>query len=338
MLHRVDRLVGVLLAVASWALVSPPVHAEEVRTFEFTYACKISDVTEGAKHVDLWMPVPSDCQGQTVGNVTIVRPSGGQIGVDPAYGNRIFHKRFDSPRTTDTALGAELVFRVKRREVIVDAAKSLAAVKFSQPNEELAVYLAPNSLIPVDGRVADIARRLALQQNKPIATAHTVYDYLLETMTYNWRAKGAGRGDVLWACDSRTGDCTDYHSTFIALCRATGIPADHQFGFPLPTDRNEGKLFHFHCWARFWAGEAGWIPVDISEVDKHPELRQYNFGSLRVNQLKLSHGRDVTLVPPQKGPPINIFVFPYVEVDGRPHDGVKWTASFRDIADLEARR
>ncbi len=337
-MRNVGPQVAALVASFSCILVFSSARAVEVRTFEFTYACKIKDVPKDVKQIDLWMPVPSDCQGQTVENVTIARPQGGQIRIDPVYGNRIFHKRFGGSSKGNAALGAELVFRVTRREVVVDAAKSLKHPKYIEPSEDLAVYLAPNALIPIDGRVADIARQLDLRKNKPLEAAHKVYDHLIDTMTYNWLAKGAGRGDVLWACDSHTGDCTDYHSTFLALCRATGIPADHQFGFPLPVDRDEGKNLHFHCWARFWAGETGWVPVDISEVDKHPELRQYNFGSLRVNQLKLSHGRDVTLVPSQQGPPLNIFVFPYVEVDGKPHESVKWTASFRDVADLEARR
>jgi len=186
-MHSVDRLVGVLLAVACWACVSTPARAEEERKFEFTYSCKINDVPTGAKHVDLWMPVPSDCQGQTVANVNIARPVGGKISVDPAYGNRIFHKRFSGSEEPDLPMGAELVFRVHRREVIIDAAKSSTPGRYTAPSADLAVYLAPNALIPLDGRVADIARELELQQNKPIETAQKIYDHLIETMTRSRR-------------------------------------------------------------------------------------------------------------------------------------------------------
>ena len=30
-------------------------------------------------------------------------------------------------------------------------------------------------------------------------------------------------------------------------------------------------------------------------------------------------GRDLTLVPPQDAPPLNFFVYPYAEVDGKPY-------------------
>ena len=32
------------------------------------------------------------------------------------------------------------------------------------------------------------------------------------------------QGDVLWVCDSRFGNCTDFHSLFISWARAKGLP------------------------------------------------------------------------------------------------------------------
>jgi transglutaminase-like putative cysteine protease len=224
-----------------------------------------------------------------------------------------------------------LVFQVARSEVIIPEAKTLAQTRPLGKREVSDVYLRPNRFIPIDGKVALIAARLNLPKHSPLRVGRRLYDYLLDTMVYNWKAPGAGRGDVLWACDSRTGDCTDYHSTFIALCRSQGIPADHEFGFPIRTQAKSGTITHNHCWARFWVDGVGWIPVDISEADKHPELKEYNFGALSPKLLKLSHGRDITLVPPQAAKPLNLFVLPYVEVDGKPHNGVKWTMLFKEL-------
>ena len=67
-------------------------------------------------------------------------------------------------------------------------------------------------------------------------------------MVYNYKAPGAG--DVIWACTNKTGDCSDYHSIFIGVCRSSGIPADHIFGLPLKAGKNETK--DWHCWASFW--------------------------------------------------------------------------------------
>ncbi len=45
----------------------------------------------------------------------------------------------------------------------------------------------------------------------------------------------------------------------------------------------------------------------------------------------MSKGRDITLAPRQAGPPVNFFVYPYVEVDGKPFHDVRNQFSFRDI-------
>lgn len=44
-------------------------------------------------------------------------------------------------------------------------------------------------------------------------------------------------------------------------------------------------------------------------------------------------GRDIRVEPPQAGDPLNYFIYPYVEVDGRPYTGVTWTLHFQDLDD-----
>ena len=42
-------------------------------------------------------------------------------------------------------------------------------------------------------------------------------------------------------------------------------------------------------------------------------------------------GRDLRLSPPQDGKPLNYFVYPYVEVDGREYPNVSLAFSFADV-------
>ena len=72
----------------------------------------------------------------------------------------------------------------------------------------------------------------------------------------------------------------------------------------------------YHCWGWFFVAGKGWVPVDISEADKHPEMKEYYFGNLTADRVAFSVGRDLLLEPPQNGPPLNFFVYPYAEVDG----------------------
>ena len=42
-------------------------------------------------------------------------------------------------------------------------------------------------------------------------------------------------------------------------------------------------------------------------------------------------GRDLVLNPPQQGEPLNYFVFPYAEIDGKPQAGIETMVSYRDL-------
>jgi transglutaminase-like putative cysteine protease len=154
-------------------------------------------------------------------------------------------------------------------------------------------------------------------------------------MEYKKEGKGWGRGDAEWACDSRFGNCTDFHSLFISLARSEKIPAKFEIGFPLPPQRGKGEIPGYHCWAWFLPDGKGWVPVDISEANRNPKMRDYYFGNLTENRVTFSTGRDINLLPAQDGPPLNYFIYPYVEVGGRPYpaDKVERQFSYEDVKD-----
>lgn len=106
-------------------------------------------------------------------------------------------------------------------------------------------------------------------------------------------------------------------------------------GFSLPTSAGRGDVSGYHCWAWFKPGSGQWVPVDISEANKHPQKRGYYFGHLDADRIAFTTGRDILLEPRQDGPPLNYFIYPYVEVDGKPYltEKVMKKFSFEDIAD-----
>jgi hypothetical protein len=73
------------------------------------------------------------------------------------------------------------------------------------------------------------------------------------------------------------------------------------------------------------------VPVDVSEANKDPATKDYFFGNLDANRVAFTTGRDVDLTPKQDGPPLNYFIFPYVEVDGKEHTGQERKFSYHDV-------
>jgi len=121
----------------------------------------------------------------------------------------------------------------------------------------------------------------------------------------------------VYACNARSGNCSDFHAYFIALARAAGIPARFAIGAAIPSERNDGGIDGYHCWAEFFA-DGKWVPVDISEADKNSSLADYYFGHHPANRFEFSKGRDLVVEPEPASGPINFLAYPVMEINGQP--------------------
>lgn len=302
------------------------------RTFRFTYDVTVKDIPAGAKRVRVWVPVPHTDQHQTVRVLSVKAPGKTRMTQEPEYGNRMMYAEIQNSASGKAEF--TLQYEVTRREY---SRGDYAQLKRTDQTPivvpaSMNRLIAPDTLIPTNGRIKELAVEVTGSQSGAVAKARAAYDYLFKNMRYDKTGSGWGRGDAVWACDSKRGNCTDFHSPFIGILRADGIPARFDIGFPLPEDKDKGDIPGYHCWAEFYAQKTGWIPVDISEAWKAKEKQDYFFGSVDANRVQFSTGRDVTLSPRQDGPALNYFVYPYVEVDGKPYEKLDKQFSFEEVA------
>jgi transglutaminase-like putative cysteine protease len=303
----------------------------QTRTFRFTYNFTIKDIPSTAKQVRVWAPVPHTDQHQTVRVLSVKGPGKTRMTQEPEYGNRMMYAEIQNSASDKAEF--TLQYEVTRHEY---SRGDYAQLERTDQNPSLVSasmnrLVAPDTLIPTDGRIKELAIEVTGSQSGTVAKAKAAYDYLFTNMRYDKTGSGWGRGDAVWACDAKRGNCTDFHSPFIGMLRADGIPARFDIGFPLPENKDKGDIPGYHCWAEFYARKAGWIPVDISEAWKAQEKRDYFFGSVDANRVQFSTGRDVTLSPKQDGPALNYFVYPYIEVDGKPYEKVEKQFSFEEV-------
>lgn len=302
-----------------------------VRSFRFTYSFTVKDIPAGAKRVRVWIPVPQTDKHQNVHVLTVKAPAKTQITQESEYGNRMMYAEIDNPATSQTEFTLE--YEVARREYSRGDYEQLER-RDQKPgivSASMNRLIAPDSLIPTDGKIKTLAMEVTGSKSGTVTKAKAAYDYFFATMHYDKTGTGWGRGDALWACDSKRGNCTDFHSPFIGVMRADGIPARFDIGFPVPENKDQGDIPGYHCWAEFYAQKTGWIPVDISEAWKAQGKRDYFFGSVDANRVQFSTGRDVTLSPKQDGPALNYFVYPYVEIDGKPYEKLDKKFSFEEV-------
>jgi transglutaminase-like putative cysteine protease len=308
--------------------------AQESRHFTFHYAFTVKNLPAGKK-VRVWIPA---AQSDAYQEIKLVSAQGDlplKKSNEAKYGNQLYYAETNSAQLE---LHFDVTYDVIRHERVALGQSAPRVNVASLDSTERQQDLQPDVLVPVTGLPADLATKVIQGAAQPLDKARAIYLYVFNTLRYDKTGTGWGHGDVLYACDAKKGNCTDFHSLFIAMSRSQGIPARFEIGFPLPPDKHSAEIAGYHCWSDFYVEGKGWIPVDISEAWKHPEKRDYFFGSHDVNRMQFSMGRDLRLNPPQEGKPLNYFVYPYVEVDGREYPNVDLAFSFADDAPAVAKK
>lgn len=304
-------IVSVFCAVAAVTVRAEEQQPEaKSRCFEFSYAGEIRDVPEG-EIVRVWIPIPPATADQTIEVINEEFPAEASKNRETKFGNQMYY--FETQSKPGKSIKFAITYLVVRKTVL-GLAERRGDGQSEITDEDLRIFLGEERKVPITGRPLELIKGFSFPKTR-IDEARLLYNTVDDYMTYDKSKPGYGEGDVLWACDSRTGNCTDFHSLFISLSRSRGIPTKFQIGFPLPDKRGAGTIQGYHCWAQFYDERLGWVPVDISEADKHPGLKEFYFGNLTENRVEFTTGRDIDLVPQQDGESLNYFVYPYVEVN-----------------------
>ncbi|HMQ00084.1 MAG TPA: transglutaminase-like domain-containing protein, partial [Cyclobacteriaceae bacterium] len=282
--------------------------------FDFIYKGQLPEIKKAAR---LWLPLAQSDAFQTIEILKENLPGIKSLLHEKEFGNSVILLEL-SP--AESKQDFEIIYRVRRKE----------KGPYTDNNTNPAQYLDANILMPVGGRFREIVDETITDKNNSTALmrARALYDYIIDNMRY-MKYGDYGRGDALYACDSKTGNCTEFHSLFISLARTAGIPARFAIGAAIPSDRDEGGIDGYHCWAEFFA-EGQWWPVDISEGNKYTALATYYFGRHPANRIELSRGRDLRITPGPISGPINFLAYPILELDGKP-EAVKTSFSFQRL-------
>ncbi|PIQ84619.1 MAG: transglutaminase [Candidatus Omnitrophica bacterium CG11_big_fil_rev_8_21_14_0_20_63_9] len=288
----------------------------------FTYVARLPQIPSGAQDIRVWIPLAKTGREQRIMRREVRSPVPYTITEDPEHGNEMLHLSLHAPAPPQL-------------EVVVDYGARLwggdpGVADHAPTPEELSRDVQARGLVIIDEEVRARARQATAGRSTLTDRARGIYEAVLRQVAYDKSVPGWGHGDTRRVCLLGKGNCTDFHSLFISMARASQVPARFKIGVVIPQEAS-GTIPGYHCWAEFYEPGQGWVPVDASEAWKHPELADYYFGARDGNRLLLSVGRDIQLMPRQHGEPINIFFYPYVEVDGREFPGVETKFRFHDL-------
>jgi transglutaminase-like putative cysteine protease len=305
----------VVLALALPACARGPARTQDTvaptLSYDLRWKIQVDSIPAGTREAVIWVALPQERPEQRVTDLRIRSDRSYSFVTDPDFENRVARFTISNP---PESWSAELSATVERAPVGPRTA--------SLTEDERKLYLREEALVSLSPRIRSLADSVG-------TSARERYEFVLQRMDYDKTAPGWGRGDSERACAVGKGNCTDFHSLFMSLSRAKGVPAVFEMGYSMLPSGETEKAGGYHCWAWFYdEASASWVPVDISEADKHPEKTAYFFGQLDAERVLFSRGRDIRL-PGMKAAPLNYLpAGAYVEVDGTPHQAVTRTITY----------
>jgi len=320
---------SVSVSPARCLAADPSPFPAQVLTTQFSYTATVAAVPASTHALNVWLPIPSDSVWQTVSNVKVQAPVPFQITTEPKFGSRMVALREDNPAGS---LTVRVTFTVVRHSVQMLDSDGVLQTSTVVRMPFAATALTGDRRVAVGGRFRAIAFQETRSAPTTLAKERALFDAVVAGMRYDYQKSSPeyGQGDAAFVCDYKRGNCSDLHSYLIALSRSIGIPAVLEFGFPLtgiplanplPAD---GKVAGYHCWTWFQDSRLGWLPLDAADARRRQDARRSGvshslFGNLVLERsaVAVSLGRDITLVPAQKSGPLNYFIYPYAEADGK---------------------
>src|SRR5262245_8524426 len=232
--HSVYALIATLLLSGAARAAEPPAATRHV---QIRYTATIPAAPSGTKQMRIWMPYPESDAWQTVSNVAVEAPYTHSMRHEAEYGNAIL---FLEGAPASDPITVTLSFEATRKEFVNRPDHPSAAAGDHVDPGTLARFRKRDTLVPLDGKIAAVAREATQGRTTQQDKSRGIYDYVTSHLKYDKTGTGWGRGDAIWACDAKRGNCTDYHSLLIGMARAEGIPAKFEIGLPVPEDKSDG--------------------------------------------------------------------------------------------------
>ncbi|MCR4298486.1 MAG: transglutaminase-like domain-containing protein [Gallionella sp.] len=325
----------ILSALLCALFVFPASSIAKERSGEIELAVTISAPGD-SKDVRVWVPYPVSDSVQDISNVRV----NGNFSQSAIYreketGNLALYAEWTAPIQNRAIT---LTFDATGRELI---RREFPAVEPAIP-VEIEEYLRSTRFIPTDGKVREIALSITNDRQKISEKARAVYRWVVENTARDPDVKGCGTGEVEKVLTKRGGKCADISSVFVSVARAAGVPAREVFGLRLGKKdvAEEDMTNGHHCWSEFYVPGYGWVPADSADVRKimlankldlkgAKDAVGYYFGGVDQYRIALARGgRGYYLNPRQNDGPLNYFMYPYAEVNGK---SLEWLAAQTDL-------
>jgi transglutaminase-like putative cysteine protease len=235
----------------------------------------------------VWMPLPKQWDTQKGIEVIDITPYPSEVYFD-SEGNQIIFWQETLEGGEPFVFSEEFEISILVKTWNIDKTK---VNEYDPSDPVLRLFLGSTEYIQTaHPEIRALAEGIVGEEGNPYLKSLLIYDHVVDNFTNSGRVN-----DALGTLRAGEGQCGGLTHLYIALCRASGIPARPVTGIH---SLHEGSFnwsirnFGTHMWAEIYLPSYGWIPVDPSMGNSKS---RYGFGVFEGDRLILSKGSNINL-------------------------------------------
>lgn len=241
--------------------------------------CITVDVPPGLMTLTVTLPVPQQAHvfgyEQDPGETSVVssRTPDQETTATDQFGNSYRVLTFNRPAEGEM----EITVTQTQAEIRTDLSRAAPDAPYPVAGypDDVAEYLGPSKLVQSDDPdIRSLAHSITEGAGDEATAAKRICGWMSQNMNYAIAIRGVMPSDAAWALAHREASCDGWAHVFIALARASGIPARFAAGFSLggslryPADSDGNSTVTTrghnqpHAWAEIWFPHIGWVPYE----------------------------------------------------------------------------
>jgi len=250
---------------------------------EFKILYKASFKSKSENEIMIWLAEPADSNYQKIENYSI------NLNQDSEYRVNENHIHFFrlSDRNIELNVGIKAVLS---KEII--SAEKLVFGKL--PKEISTQYLSSEKYLEQTREIIDLTKKIIRDKKAPLEKIRAIFKYVIENFKYCYPVKKRGVENL--DLKNLSGDCAEYSSLFVTMCRIAGIATRNVTGYVIFENKNQ---ISEHGWAQVYT-DRGWLDADpqYASLEKNVETgtEKYLFNRTEY-RIIFTNGFNISLKP-----------------------------------------
>lgn len=279
-------LLGAMLLLAIFYYIglvnnpNSPLEHQLPQSYNAIITTKITNIDAEVGETQLWMALPVNCGTQQNVSIISIEPEPDKITFNPEACTRICYWNLNDSIPTNSTLTIiqSISFTANPFTTLIDPDK---VEPYDYSSSIYKEYTKPSPKVESDDpEIVATTKVIVGNENNPYKKVDRIYGWIVKNIIYEIQGQEFG---ARYAFYNRKGDCTEFATLFVAMCRSEGIPARLVHGYLYDSDTSAG-----HMWAEFYLPPYGWVPAD--PTGDHTTKSRFFFGRLGSNVLALSKG------------------------------------------------